>query len=389
MKKLPNRLLTTTIIMAGMALPFTVNATNGILPLGNGMTAHGFGGAGIANAADAMSGVDNPANLTTTADQMSLGMSLFSPKRAADVGFGTGYVESDSNLFFIPQFAWTKTANQEMSWGILVNAMGGMNTDYPGKLFNESVKVGMDLQGIIVSPTIGYKQSSDTSFGASLLLGYESLETSGTGAPPTGAPVGTPPLPENEKDTATGYGVKIGVTTKAMADLVLGFTYQTSIKMGEMSKHCDFIFSSASDCSLDLPPMFGLGVNYALSADSKIVADVQRVNWASVAVFDELFGWENQTILKIGYEQRVNEGYAWRIGFNYGKSPIPDDAVANNVLAPAVSEKHLTFGFTKKIGSDELVGYYAYVPEEEQTQEGGGARIKMSQHALGVGYNWK
>jgi long-chain fatty acid transport protein len=354
------------------------------------MTAHGFGGAGIANAADAMSGVDNPANLTSTADQMSVGLSLFSPKRAAN--FGGGYVESDSNLFFIPQFAWTTTASPEVSWGILVNAMGGMNTDYPADPALFGTKAGMDLQGIIVSPTIGYKQSSDTSFGASLMLGYESLETTGPGG-------GT--LPQNDKDSATGYGVKLGVTTKAMEGVVIGFAYQTSISMAEMSKHCDYLFlplkQGGKDCNMDLPPMFGLGVNYALTPDSKIVADIQRVSWTSVDVFGASqteggFGWEDQTIIKVGYEQRVNAGYAWRIGFNYGKSPIPDDHVARNVLAPAVSESHITFGFTKKQGDGELVGYYAYVPEVEQTQDGApndGTKIKMSQHALGVGYNWK
>ena len=39
--------LAASAITAAMVMPLTANATNGILPLGNGMVAHGMGGAGI------------------------------------------------------------------------------------------------------------------------------------------------------------------------------------------------------------------------------------------------------------------------------------------------------------------------------------------------------
>ncbi|MCP4010344.1 MAG: hypothetical protein GY726_12640, partial [Proteobacteria bacterium] len=42
------------------AMPMSASATNGILAYGNGVVAHGVGGAGVANAAEGMSAVDNP-----------------------------------------------------------------------------------------------------------------------------------------------------------------------------------------------------------------------------------------------------------------------------------------------------------------------------------------
>ncbi|QLQ01512.1 MAG: outer membrane protein transport protein [Thiobacillus sp.] len=37
------------------------------------------------------------------------------------------------------------------------------------------------------------------------------------------------------------------------------------------------------------------------------------------------FGWKDQTIYKLGVNWGVNERLQLRAGYNYGKSPIPDD----------------------------------------------------------------
>ena len=44
----------------------------------------------------------------------------------------------------------------------------------------------------------------------------------------------------------------------------------------------------------------------------------------------------------------------YRLGYNYGRSPVPSSAVFQNLLIPAIGEHHFTTGFsiflTKKIG---------------------------------------
>jgi len=392
MNKLSNRALSTAVLLAGIASPYAANATNGILPFGNGMTAHGLGGAGVANAADAMSAVDNPALLGQVADQMSLGISLFSPLRSADLGGGAGYVESDNNYFLIPQFGYTAEIDNKVNWGVLLTALGGMNTNYPAELFG--IETEMDLSGLIISPTLSYKSGDDTYIGASLLLGWETLNTT---------------LPNNlgqsitNEDSATGYGLKMGITSLDSEGNQYGAFYQTRIDMGEMEEHCSgdgLLATFTGDCSLNLPPMFGVGVSLKASSTSKIVMDFITVKWTDVEVFKDAFFWKDQNILKIGYENKVNSGYTWRIGYNHADSPVQDEFVvlspagpAPGVIAPAVTEDHYAFGFTKKIGKNELVGYYAYVPENELTDTtglgGGTTKVKMSQHALGIGYNWK
>jgi len=373
-------------------------ATNGILPLGNGMTAHGLGGAGIANAADAMSGVDNPALLADTGDQMAVGLTLFSPHRSADVGQGAGYVDSDKNMFPIPAFGWTKVLDPNMNVGILVTAMGGMNTSYPAKLLEpflgpNSEEFGMDMSGLIIAPTISYAPSKEVSYGAALLYGYEKLTTTLPSAMPF----------EDGTDTATGTGIRVGFKLALDESMTFGGFYQSRIKMGEMSKHCDNgAFAGAKQmgvvCEVNLAPITGFGFKINTSESSKVVLDLIDVAWSQVDLFQNAFGWSDQEILKVGFESKSSDTFTWRIGYNYAQQPVNPEALIVNegpaqqmpgIMAPAVSESHYTVGFTQKMGNNELVGYYAYVPEVEVKDPTAGAKVKMYQHALGFGYNWK
>ena len=394
MSKLRKQLVTLTAA-ATLAMPMAAMATNGILPLGNGMVAHGFGGAGIANATETMSGVDNPALVANTTNQWAVGGSIFMPYRSADAGGGT-YVDSDSNLFLIPQGGYTSAINGKMAWGILAYAMGGMNTDYPDASKFDShlpaVPVGMNLSGAIVAPTFSYKLNEDNALGVSLLYGYEKMETKGPG--------GLTGFPGNESDSATGTGFKFGYHGK-FGSTTVGAFYQTAIAMSEMS-FCQSVFAglkaAGHDCTLDLPDQYGAGVTYRFNPDWMVVGDVIQVNWSNVDVFHYGFGWDDQTIYKIGAEYKLGEGRALRVGYNHGDSPIPQDKVGLNILAPAITEDHYTVGYGMKAGSNaELNMYYAYIPQAKQSgtgysnappaPSGATARLKMYQHAFGVSYN--
>ncbi|MDH5407438.1 MAG: outer membrane protein transport protein [Gammaproteobacteria bacterium] len=395
MNMLHKKLISMTAV-ACMVTPLAANATNGILPFGNGMVAHGFGGAGIANASETMSGVDNPALVSNTSEQWTIAGSVFMPYRSADPGSGT-YVESESNFFIVPQGGYTSNISSTMDYGVLLYAMGGMNTDYPdASQFNSllpATRVGMDLSGLVIAPTLSFKIDDSSSIGASLLVGYAKLETEGPG-------VGG--FPGNESDTTTGYGFKLGYHVKAGESTTIGVIYQSVIDMGEMS-FCDSIFAglkaTGKDCSIDMPDQYGVGVTHKLNKTWMLVADILQVNWSNVDVFAHGFAWEDQTIYKIGAEYDMGGGNALRFGYNYGKSPIKDSGVGLNLLAPAVTETHYVAGYGMKLDSkSELNMYFAYVPETEQSGTayqgspptpipGATARVKMNQYALGVGYN--
>lgn len=360
---------------AVLAFPSGAFATNGILQIGNGMVAHGLGGAGIANPSEAISGSDNPALIANLGTQYGLGLSLFNPNRAANLG--TGYVDSDSNYFLIPQGAYVAPISKDLSWGLMVNAMGGMDSDYFSLPSAPGMRVGVDLSGVLVSPTVSYKLAPNFAFGTSLLLGYVQLKDRTVFG--------------DLQDHASGWGVKLGFYAEPAKGMGLGVTYQPQMHMGRMDNYCASMLGGTDDCAINLPPMLGAGTRIALAHNLSLLADIVKADWTAVQAFNS-FGWKDQTIYKVGVEYRLGSGTALRAGFNHGQTPIDTGVLTNNpgnFLFPAVTENHLTLGVGVNLGGGmALNGYLLHAFENEVVASGGIPAIKMSQNALGVGVNW-
>jgi long-chain fatty acid transport protein len=397
-------------VAATVAAP-TAFATNGIIQAGNGMVAHGLGGAGLSNASEASAGADNPALISQTGNAVNVAWSMFMPLREFDTtavpGFGPAGTRgvSDSNMFAIPQAAFTAKASDAISWGVIAYAMGGMNTDYRTGLFpgaGQTDPERVNLQGLIVAPTLSFAFNKNLSVGVAALMAYETLTTRnlfGQGAAGTG------------EESATGYGVKLGADWKITDGVSVGAIIQPKLSMDELDYFKNFLsgFGFTGDAQLTLPDEYGIGAKFALGKSVDIVADVLVYKWSGVDVF-KFFGWEDQTVYKLGAEFRPSEAWALRVGYNYGKSPIKGgnrtengsmDAAFANYPFPAISEQHYTVGVGYKITKNTTVNaYFLYSPENTETAEGnsqaapppapavpGGTKISMSQSAAGIGVN--
>jgi|GEM_PF-1889030 len=396
---------------AGLTFSAGAFATNGIMQAGNGMAAHGVGGAGLSNANEAMSGFDNPALISQTGDSVSMAFSVFMPDRQVSLDAalpGTQpEVVSDSKVFAIPQVAFTSKINDGMSWGIMVNALGGMNTDYrtdpgAGALVGPP-PAGMiagpqtvDLSGMIVAPTMSFALGKDASVGASLLIGYTNFRVRnlfGSGL-------------SNEGSTV-GYGVKLGADFKVTDGISVGAVLQPKVAMDEFDFFKNFLvggFGFNGDAALTLPNIAGVGAKFKVGNNMNIVTDLMYYQWTSVDVF-EFFGWDDQYVLKAGLEYGATDKLTLRAGFNYGESPIQggnqtgngSDAAFANYPFPAISEQHITVGLGYKMDKNMTVNaYYLYSPEACQTattpSNGGampaGTEICMTQNAFGLGLNY-
>jgi long-chain fatty acid transport protein len=111
------------------------------------------------------------------------------------------------------------------------------------------------------------------------------------------------------------------------------------------------------------------------------------------------FGWKNQTAYKLGFDYRYRKDLVLRAGYNYGKTPIPEDQVLFNMLAPATVEKHVTFGFTKDLDKDSDFSF-TFMHAFENTirgptkfptpgSTGNNAALTMSQTSLSFAYGLK
>jgi long-chain fatty acid transport protein len=390
--------------VAGLTFSSGAFATNGIIQAGNGMVAHGMGGAGLSNAGEAAAGMDNPALISQTGDSLGVAWSMFMPERTVDstgaIGpFGTE-AKSDSKMFAIPQAAFTSRINDSMSWGIMAYALGGMNTDYRTGLQAGSNPESVNLQGLIVAPTLSFAINKNVSLGGSVIIGYETLTTRnlfGQGAAGT------------NEGSAMGYGVKLGLDAKITDGISIGAMVQPKLSMDEITYFKNFLggFGFTGDASLTLPNEAGIGAKFAIGKSVDILADILYYQWTSVDVF-KFFGWEDQVVYKVGAEFRPTDSLALRVGFNYGESPIKGgnrtengamDAAFANYPFPAISETHFTLGLGYKMDKNLTINaYYLYAPKVSQTAtttsmtSGGpfpaGMEVSMSQNAFGLGVNY-
>lgn len=296
--------------------------------------------------------------------------------------------------------------------------------DVPGK----DQKLGGELMQLLVPITLGYKLDENHAVGVALDLAVQRFRMYGLGSFKTFSSTFNVPisadfdhLTNNGFDYSYGAGMKLGYLGNFYDDkLAFGVSYTSRTYMTKFDKYRGLL---AEQGDFDIPANYGVGITFKPRKNLVISADINKIDWASIAALgnrgpgtspagptspnsgnvygapypgggqeqalDGLpsteqsspgvskystgndegmgFGWENQVVYKLGVNWGLNERLQLRAGFNYGKSPIPDDQLTFNTMLPVTTEKHYTFGFTYKATEElEITGTYVRVPEARQ-----------------------
>lgn len=367
--------------------------------------------------------------------------------------------ESNHNLFMIPSMGGTYQYNDKMALGFAFIG-AGLKTEYnqsvnsdscnkvnsgalspvynpggcPPTFFDPNItitpapEVGVELIQMQFIPSIAYKVNPNHTFGASLVLGAQWFRAEGLEAfNDLGFTASPGNLTGMGWEHGFGGGYRLGwLGTFADEKLKLGINYSSRVWMEEFERYQN-LFAENGD--FDIPENYSIGIAYQFTPKWTAAFDIQQINYSDVrsvgnpgpavtAPIDgnlfELcpgadksscklgganglgFGWTDQTIYKIGVDWTINEKWNARAGWNYAKSPIPDDQVLFNMLAPATPEHHLTFGggyyFTDDVVLDfnmmiaflnTIKGPTAFGPGGAYV-EGSNASIAMGQYSLGA-----
>ena len=409
---------------AFMALTFPVSvwATNGYFSHGTSIAEKGLAGAGVAYSQDTLAAANNPAGMVWQGARYDIGGALFSPMRdysseggpalpagtpcgpcPFSIGDGDQSIDSENELFLIPQFGYNWELDSNSTIGISVFGNGGLNTEYedgtailgPGPggtnfelpgTFGDGT-TGVDLAQLFISTTYAAKISETTSWGVSGIIAYQRFEAKGLA---NFSPFSTDPgnLTNNDHDSATGIGIRLGIQTEISPGVRLGAAYQPEIDMGEFD---DYAGLFAEEGDFNIPSNFTVGLAIDIRNHGVLVVDIQQINYEDVpAVSNPIeslvdgscvtgptggtgdgclggddgagFGWEDITVIKIGYQWQDGD-MTWRVGYSNGDQPIPSSEVVFNILAPGVIEEHLTFGFTRQLDADSAINFAAmYAP---------------------------
>ena len=443
-----------SVFMAGSAF-----ATNGYFTHGNGTKNKSMAGAGIALPQDAIDTVNNPAAAVWVGDSMQIGGAVFNPNRSYEIGpsqangnfgafsFGAGELDSGSNYFVIPHFSRSWQRSEDTAFAFSFYGRGGMNTDWSGGAAASfdpdgpgpapvmsfpgtfgAGTAGVDLSQALMDFTWSKKLNDDTSFGIAAVVALQAFEAVGVsnfaGFTEHFAASGGTSFPSNLSnnghDTSYGIGLKLGFHKNISEQASFAISYQTEIGMGEFDSYADLF---AEDGDFDIPANLKAGLTF--KANDKLTwsfdiehtwfSDVGSVGNSIMNLFScptagqngtnlagclggEMgggFGWDDMTTYKLGFQYDNGSDMVWRFGISNGDMPIPNTEMTFNLLAPAVVETHLTFGFTKDAGNDREWNFaFMHALENDETgmnnfDPSQMVSWEMDQFEIELSYGWK
>lgn len=375
-------------LFAGDAL-----ATEGYFQNGIGARHKALAGAGVADGKDATTITLNPAGLVDAGHQINGAVSLFMPFReykATGPGFiapggPSGTIKSRRNFFVVPNIAYSRQLDDESAIGFTMSGNGGMNTAYPNA-FNSNAgfscppgssgvfcggKTGVDLMQMIISGGYARRLGQYVSIGVAPMLVVQRIKVKGLGlfAGFPGLTVSPANLSNRGYSYSAGFGVRGGVEFKPTDNLRIGIAYQTRTYMSKFKKYRG-LFENGGD--FDIPANVQVGIAADLTPDLTVMVDYKHIFYKSIDAIGNLFpgaslgsnggagfGWKDVDVMKFGAEYKASEDLTLRAGYSYNTQPIRSSQVTLNLIAPAVSQHHITGGGSYKISPNSQIDFAA------------------------------
>ncbi len=423
------RSLLATSVAASMMMAGAAHATNGYQLIGIGSYQMGMAGAVTSNPGSAMTAITNPAGIAEITPQADFSMEAFMPKRNVSLQTGAPAIKSDSNLYGVPSLGWTAPISDgsNVYFGGGMYATSGLGVDYLSNMGNGSVFQGYSQLGVFqMAPTLAWKVNDKMTLGASLNIGYMQLgfkqgfTDAASGQPFVGNPQnGHPPayVDMSQSANAFGFGATIGMMYKINNMVTVGASYRSKQKFQDLKYNLSAgqitvyqpgmgvmrMPAGRYTAKMDIPQQLSAGVTVRPMSGLSISGDVKWINWANT-MNDFIIttpsgmkmnlapGWKNQMVYALAANYQVTPKLAVRAGFNYGKSPVRSETVANNLIFPAVVEQHYTAGMTYDLNNHWNIGAaYMYAPKKTFTAPAtaGGSSVDLKEQAFVFNLGYK
>ncbi|MDH3938286.1 MAG: outer membrane protein transport protein [candidate division Zixibacteria bacterium] len=424
-------ILTLCLCLAGLVLMSGQNtyASNGMNMIGFGAASTAMGGADLTMTGSHTMNI-NPAGIGAgSLKELSFGFSPMWPSLNHSDNLGNNK-EDVLDRVPMPFLAYTHPVRQ-VTFGLGMFVQGGMGAEYPDLVtpfaamlasgqvppgaFDGSVVPATDdmrtrVMHAKLTPTVAWRATSDLTLGASVNVCYARMDMKFF--PETSVMVNQGPLVlrfsgmEMEDVSGMGYGLRLGFQYRSGV-LELGGAYCTESDLdldgGTMNLNLSAMGAGkvAYDATISgfaWPQQVGMGGAYQVKPWLLVAADVDWVNWSGA--IDQLtvnlsnpdkgqapatglvpfdMGWEDQWVYALGVELTPVVDWTWRMGYNHGKSPIPDAGL--KPLFPAIGEDHITGGVGYRIGSWSIDAGLERVIETEKINNSD----NMANNPLGQG----
>jgi long-chain fatty acid transport protein len=327
-------------------------------------------------------------------------------------GFTTQKAETQKSLnFFIPNAYYTKTtADGYFAYGVGIFTPFGLGQEYNNKstsIFrNQTTKI--DLQTLVVNPTIAFKVNDMLSvgFGIDWMYGKATLEkTPWNPALIPGGQNGNA-FDLQLKGDGDAWGYNFGVMVKPTENFKIGANYRSpftlKIKEGDVSvsnvNPGAPAYAAANGtkgtATIALPATFAIGASYTMGKLT-LNADADWTFWHSYSSLPITFSavpplsnsnaaknWQDVCALRFGAEYRVTDPLALRVGFVYDPTPVPAETMGPEL--PDATRLNYMLGLGYKVGAWTIDVAGMYIDKQDRT-------VNNQNNATLTGFNgtWK
>lgn len=390
------------LVLFSLFLPLNCIATNGINAIGFGAESVGMGGADIALSRDTSALNSNPAGLSQIKNQR-LDISPFIAHNIDVFHRDTlGNDEDNNNTpLFGANFGYANRINDtNLVLGIGLFAQGGAGAEFENlnTIFGSQDELSALLGIIRITPGFAYSVNDKFSIGANLIVSISSQEQNIF--PDTSF---FNPLDPSQSFfgahfddlVAVGTGFKVGTLIHLSDNTTLGLAYTSKVKLeqedGILESNQSAIglgivnYQDASISGINTPEEIGIGLATRINEKLLLSAEINWLNWSDAIQTvttiarepDNPFAipeirqitpqdWDDQWVFAIGAEYITQSDYILRVGYNYGKSPVPLENFFP--LTGGNFEHHVTAGIAKNFNEKwRLTGSMEYLVDNTVT----------------------
>jgi long-chain fatty acid transport protein len=413
--------------MVAWGVSGAAQATNGMNLEGYGPLGMSMGGASMAYDSGLAAMMNNPATLALgpQGSHMALALHHLGP----DVKV-LGMADSSGDSYFMPAMGWARKQG-DLTYGVGMFAQGGMGTEY-GRASMFSMGTGQEVRselgvGRVIFP-LAYEVTPDLAVGASLdfvwaMLDLGMVATQAQVLGMSGVNIGAGNVAHiafsdsndfTGKAKGTGWAGKLGLTYKLSPVLTFGAAYHSKTDLGDLETSDTgatmTIFNGLGAqlgaptvgkmrvIDFQWPETYAAGLAWQVTPKWMIAGDIRRLKWSdAMQNFRMSFSgmamtmpqqWRDQDVYALGVQYRTNDRLGLRVGYNYGRNPVPSDYL--HPLFPAIVERHYTAGFDYRLNDSGCIAFaVSYAPKvtDTNTLTAPGTTVSHSQLSLMVGYN--
>jgi len=350
-----------------------------------GSKAMGMGFAFTAVADDPSAIYFNPAGLTQLQGNNVMLGGTYVRLNGADftgttplTGGATRSETQESLDLFIPNAYYTRTTSDGyIAFGIGVFSPFGLGQEYPSPSIFQNQITKIDLQTIVVNPTIAFKINEYLSVGVGIDYLYGKLNNYDTNQ--------NNAFKTHFEGTGDAWGYNFGILLKPTKDLKVGFNYRSpfrvKVKDGDWTVSDNTVAlpnvgTTKASVELTLPATAAVGVAYTLDRLT-LSADADWTFWSSyqeLKIVNSGFppysvtrakNWVDVCAVRLGAEYRVTNPLALRAGFVYDPTPTPASTMGPEL--PDATRMDYMLGVGYKVGAWTIDVAGMYIQKFDRT----------------------